>query len=289
MDCGGHTDTASAPANGYATCFNSIPDRVSLSGSLQLDSTHSCTGGITVCPDTTSISLSIQPCDTCPAYGCYSVITDTTINPYATGIYGNWHTNKSYVYYGQRAESDASAQTDIRKNGVIKSYAPFWSFSGTYLQRSTDSSRWVWNSQTNLFNKKGFELENTDPLGRYNSGRYGYNNSLPIISKEEFQTIKQAKLGHNRSYTNFIKCSCLAYCEKRYLVPDQLAYNTVGQALQMLYNKLKDFEEEGRLPTPQTENLLHIFSSIDNTIKHHLQNPLTIEELIQESIQTEPE
>ena len=30
------------------------------------------------------------------------------------------------------------------------------------------------------FNRKGFEIENKDPLGRYNSGQYGYNQTLPI-------------------------------------------------------------------------------------------------------------
>jgi hypothetical protein len=42
-----------------------------------------------------------------------------------------------------------------------------------------DSTRWVWNSQTTLYNRKGFELENNDPLGRYNSGLYGYGETLP--------------------------------------------------------------------------------------------------------------
>jgi hypothetical protein len=45
---------------------------------------------------------------------------------------------------------------------------------------STDTSRWVWNSQTTLFNRKGFEVENTDPLGRYNAGIYGYDLTLPV-------------------------------------------------------------------------------------------------------------
>ncbi|HSC38108.1 MAG TPA: PA14 domain-containing protein, partial [Chitinophagaceae bacterium] len=47
-----------------------------------------------------------------------------------------------------------------------------------------DSSRWVWNSEITLFNRKGFEIENHDPLDRYNSGQYGYNQTLAIAAAQ---------------------------------------------------------------------------------------------------------
>lgn len=111
---------------------------------------------------------------------CYSAVTQSKINPYVTGIFGNWRSDKSFVYYGERKQSDPSVATNTRTDGVIKDYLPYWSFSGSYLQPTSDTSTWVWNSQTTLFNKKGFELENKDPLGRYNSGQYGYNETMPI-------------------------------------------------------------------------------------------------------------
>jgi hypothetical protein len=39
---------------------------------------------------------------------------------------------------------------------------------------------WVWNSTITQYNRKGYEIENKDPLGRFNSGLYGYNQQLPI-------------------------------------------------------------------------------------------------------------
>jgi hypothetical protein len=120
---------------------------------------------------------------------CYSAITDTTVNPYQYGILGNYRPLRSYVYYGRRMESDPMQPINTRTNGVIKEFAPFWILQGKSWLPSYDTTRWVWNSQTTLFNRKGFELENKDPLGRYNAGIYGYGLTLPtaVLQNSHFQ------------------------------------------------------------------------------------------------------
>lgn len=102
------------------------------------------------------------------------------LNPYRTGILGNWRGDQSIVYYGPRREEDPNAATDIRKNGVLSNFVPYWTFENRVLTSTTDTTKWVWNARTTLFNKKGMDLENTDPLGRYNAGLYGYDNTLPV-------------------------------------------------------------------------------------------------------------
>jgi hypothetical protein len=77
-------------------------------------------------------------------------------------------------------ESDPLQQVNTRTNGTIKDFAPFWTLQHSQWAPSYDTTRWVWNSQTTLFNRKGFELENKDPLGRYNAGLYGYGLTLPV-------------------------------------------------------------------------------------------------------------
>ncbi|HVU57801.1 MAG TPA: PA14 domain-containing protein [Puia sp.] len=119
-------------------------------------------------------------CDTLIDYSCNSVVTDTSMNPYTTGVLGNWRGNRSYTYYGARAETDPTSQTNIRHNGAFHDFAPYWAFQGKTLQPQPDTTRWVWNSELTLFNPKGMELENKDPLGRYNSILYGYYNTLPV-------------------------------------------------------------------------------------------------------------
>ena len=161
----------------YSDCFFAFPGKIYGGSNVQ---TFLCSPVTSRICDTNAIYLSIQSCTNCSGNICYDPITDTTVNPYVYGILGNWRSNKAYVYYGDRQQTDVTVPTNIRKNGAIKSFVPYWAFGASYLQPSTDTMRWVWNSQTTLFNRKGYELENKDPLGRYNSGLYGYNETLPI-------------------------------------------------------------------------------------------------------------
>jgi len=132
--------------------------------------------------DATFATLEVESCGKCipdTTFLCYSAITDTVVNPYAYGILGNFRPDTAYVYYGRRKESDPAVGTNIRHNGAFKDYTPFWQFQSGKLKADIDTTRWVWNSTITMFNKRGFELESKDPLGRYNSGLYGYNQTLP--------------------------------------------------------------------------------------------------------------
>jgi hypothetical protein len=108
------------------------------------------------------------------------VVTDTSFNPYVAGVLGNWRGHRNYTYFGTRAETDPSANTNLRHNGAFHDFAPFWNFQGGTLAAQYDTTRWVWNSELTLFNRKGLEIENKDPLGRYNAIQYGYNLTLPV-------------------------------------------------------------------------------------------------------------
>ena len=119
------------------------------------------------------------PCDTITGKICRSIVTDTAFNPYVTGVLGNWRANRSYTWYSARAETNPDAETDIRRNGTFADFAVFWNFQGDKLIAEPDTARWVWNSEITLINRKGFEIENKDPLGRYNAGLYGYNLTMP--------------------------------------------------------------------------------------------------------------
>lgn len=120
---------------------------------------------------------------------CKSKFVRKAINPYVEGILGNWRVDSTYAYYGERKEDDLSTAVDTRTGGAIKDYKGFWDFAATpgnpqtpvYMSRNMQASDvWVWNSAITQYNRKGYEIENTDPLGRFNSGLYGYNQQLPI-------------------------------------------------------------------------------------------------------------
>lgn len=139
--------------------------------------------GIAVLIQLSTMALSAQvvtPCDTVTSYNCKSIVTDTVFNPYVMGVLGNYRANKAYTYYAKRTESDPNIATNIRKDGTFKDFKALWSFQQSALKMNADSSRWVWNSEIINFNNRGTELENRDPLGRYNCGLYGYLSNLPV-------------------------------------------------------------------------------------------------------------
>lgn len=120
-----------------------------------------------------------------PQMACYKVcrqeyLQQDTLNPYVVGIAGNWRVDTSYVYYSNRVESAVTPTINLRKAGVIKDFEPYWQLGGKYLNARPDITRWVWNTKSTLHNRKGFELENKDPLDRFNAALYGFNKTLPV-------------------------------------------------------------------------------------------------------------
>ncbi len=153
----------------------------------------------------------IQECDsfycvrTSAIDTCLSQISDTATNPYRWGILGNWRMEKAYIYSEERTEKNIPGdhQTNIREYGTVKTFKPFWVFNNTHIIPGRDTVRWIWNSQSTQFNRKGFELENKDPLGRYNAAQYGYNESLPVAVTENARYKEQAFDGfEDYSYDN---------------------------------------------------------------------------------------
>ncbi|MET0637784.1 MAG: PA14 domain-containing protein [Chitinophagaceae bacterium] len=120
--------------------------------------------------------------DTCVKV-CRTNIADSAVNPYRWGILGNWRPDRGYTFYHDRLESAVDTmegKTNIRFEGQLKEFVPYWSMTDSGLVPVTDTVKWVWNSATSQYNRKGLEIENYDPLGRYNSGLYGYNETLPV-------------------------------------------------------------------------------------------------------------
>ncbi|QHS58599.1 hypothetical protein [Chitinophaga agri] len=119
---------------------------------------------------------------------CYSAVTDTSVNPYKYSLLGNWRPVRSYVYYTARAESDPNQPTNIRTDGAYAEYESFWTLkNGKWSANKAEN--WVWNSESTIFNAKGFELENKDPLGRFNAGLYGYADAIPtaVVQNSRYQ------------------------------------------------------------------------------------------------------
>ncbi|WP_290793190.1 PA14 domain-containing protein [Flavihumibacter sp. UBA7668] len=138
------------------------------------------------------VELFIDSCTSCESItsmSCSSAVINTSVNPYISGLLGNWRSEKAYVYYSDRVESNPAVETNIRQDGVIADFDSFWKFNNEKLVVSADTNRWVWNIVATKYNNRGLELENLDPLGRYNAGLYGYKQTLPIavINNSRYQ------------------------------------------------------------------------------------------------------
>jgi len=167
-------------ATGTAVTFSGLlSDACGTDGTV----TYHTSGSATV-----KASLRVDSCMNCAdentVQSCYSAITESAANPYLYGLAGNWRSSRSYAYYDDRKETDPLQDISLRTAGTVSIFKTFWKFSGNGLQgmpdNSPDTSRWVWNSELTLVNRKGLELENHDPLGRYNAGLYGYDDALPV-------------------------------------------------------------------------------------------------------------
>lgn len=143
---------------------------------------------------------------------CKENINDTATNPYRWGILGNWRADRAYSYYSDRKENDASVTaTDIRKEGVLKNFTPYWYLSDSGLVAAPDTSKWVWNAASSKYNRRGFEIENYDPLGRYNAGLYGYNQTMPVAVAQN-SSYREILYDGFEDY-NFRNTACVPFCE----------------------------------------------------------------------------
>jgi hypothetical protein len=131
--------------------------------------------------------------------GCTDPVNHV-LNPYYTGVKGNWRPEYTYAYPVNRDHTPGdpaiAGGTNIRSNGYYSLFTPFWnpitvtgnpaSSSPTLQQIARVAGspgivadpRWVWGARTILYDEKGNEVENRDALKRYSSAIFGYQQSL---------------------------------------------------------------------------------------------------------------
>ncbi len=115
---------------------------------------------------------------------CNCGTTSTSVkNPFLTGQKGNWRAYAGYVYLTGREQTKQNQNTNLRKDGPYKTYAPFWSpnpSANPYNWTKSTEAAWQYTSKSTMYSPYGFELENQDALGRNSAALYGYGNTLPV-------------------------------------------------------------------------------------------------------------
>lgn len=125
---------------------------------------------------------------TCPSVCneiCVDLSTDQKINPYRHGLLGNWHPYKNWVYRDFRTPDSIAIDgtTNIRYDGIFKSYDPFWEYNSTetvFQKISGLSSKYIDATTITKYNSKGAEIENRDAAGIYSAVQFGYLESQAV-------------------------------------------------------------------------------------------------------------
>jgi hypothetical protein len=110
--------------------------------------------------------------DTEPQYPQY------TTNPYVLGTKGIWRMKKSWLHLSPRVQENYNNNTDIRRDGVFRTYSPFYKVGASGWK--INEKNWTFTSEVTEFSPFGQELENRDALGRYSAAAFGYRQSLAI-------------------------------------------------------------------------------------------------------------
>lgn len=112
------------------------------------------------------------------AWKTYCECTDDEKNPYVTGIKGNWNPRADYTHLSDRTQTNENNNTNIRVDGVMKSFLPFFRlFNGNWI---LNKENWTSISEVTEFSPNGQGLETKDALDRYSTTQLGYNQSLPV-------------------------------------------------------------------------------------------------------------
>lgn len=206
---------------------------------------------------------------------CRYNIVDSATNPYRWGILGNWRMERAYTYYNARQESDASiTASNVRIEGTLKSFIPFWTFNTGGITPKLDTTRWVWNSIMSDFNRKGSEIENYDPLKRYNSGLYGYNQTMPVAVAQNSKYRELLYDGfEDYGYKTTYCSTCTPQREYDFLKNNSGVDTTTAQSHTGLYSLKVMSGSDGKLTVPvvsyqKDTASIGLIASIDSTAQN---------------------
>lgn len=106
---------------------------------------------------------------------CYDA---ANTNPYITGLKGNWNPKATYLHLSDRTQTFENNNTNIRKDGMMESFLPFFRLSNG--KWGINKENWTYTSEVSEFSPFGQPIETVDALNRYSTTQIGYNQTLPV-------------------------------------------------------------------------------------------------------------
>ncbi len=111
----------------------------------------------------------------------------TLVNPYTTGLLGNWRNWKSHVHYNQRS---VSTTPNVRTDGFISGFTPYWTYNSGLNRWTTNSNNnWVRSDSIHIFDERGNEIESSDANNIPSAAYYGYNGTqvAAVVSNSTYK------------------------------------------------------------------------------------------------------
>lgn len=137
------------------------------------------------------------------AWKTFCDCNESTIrNPYMAGLKGNWNPKANYLYLSDRTQTFENNNTNIRRDGVMKAFVPFFRLNNG--KWSINKEKWTYNSEVSEFNPFGHVVENVDALNHYSSVQIGYNQ---IVSVAIAANAKRKQAGFN-GFEDYMFESC---------------------------------------------------------------------------------
>lgn len=115
----------------------------------------------------------------------------TVVNPYTSGLFGNWRGKNSFVYQTDRAETSTGTPVDLRDGGTFDAYVPYYALVGGEWKPITDplhpnynlgdTEKWLNTGEITAYDKNGNAVEMRDVINRNAGVLYGYNNDSRTV------------------------------------------------------------------------------------------------------------
>lgn len=146
-----------------------------------------------------------------------------TDNPFLVSRYGQWRPYEHLAFIDDRQYHYNTDTTFIRKDGVYKTFIPYWNFNHSGILQGTPHKQWVKSSTLTQYNLSGKPSEAVDALGNSSAELYGYDGNYVIASAanarlkdiandnfEDYSTIeedcfKEDHWNYKSSYTNWVE------------------------------------------------------------------------------------
>ena len=103
------------------------------------------------------------------------------INSYTTGMRGNWRGFTGFAHYNKRNVTASTAPSDIRHDGYIPTFTPYWTYDPlSKFWITNSSSKWVRNDLVHHYDQRGNEIESSDANNIVSSASYGFNGTQVV-------------------------------------------------------------------------------------------------------------